>query len=200
VTWLGLVVASIAGAGMEATTVVAGPMLLDLGVEQASIGFFFAGPAIVCMGVGALAGGRRADRSTDSQRGRERSVRQSIVLVAVSVVGTALIVIAAPSSPLVLVSLALAHVFFGYLTACLYALLMSLTTPEIGGTQFSTFMGGINLCSVWAAWLVGRAAGTWGYPIALGLLATLSLASLPVLAAIRRDLALQGPAFRSLCR
>ena len=81
--------------------------------------------------------------------------------------------------------LAVDYVLFGLFTASIYSLFMQITDPRLGATQFSTFMGGINLCSVWSAWAVGRLAASWGYPSALTTLALASTAALPLLYAIR---------------
>ncbi|MCA9504472.1 MAG: hypothetical protein KC616_15385 [Myxococcales bacterium] len=182
-TWLGLLLASLAGAGMESLGVVAGPMLIDLGLPSGSVGGFFAGPAVVGMAVGALLGGRLADaRARD---GRERIVAGCIVALALGIVATAFVLPLPGATRIAIPILAVDYVLFGLFTASIYSLFMQITDPRLGATQFSTFMGGINLCSVWSAWAVGRLAASWGYPSALTTLALASTAALPLLYAIR---------------
>ena len=162
---------------------VAGPMLIDLGLPSGSVGGFFAGPAVVGMAVGALLGGRLADaRARD---GRERIVAGCIVALALGIVATAFVLPLPGATRIAIPILAVDYVLFGLFTASIYSLFMQITDPRLGATQFSTFMGGINLCSVWSAWAVGRLAASWGYPSALTTLALASTAALPLLYAIR---------------
>jgi MFS family permease len=180
-TWLGLGCALLAGAAMEATGAVTGPLLVDRGFLAWSVGGFFAGPAALAMGAGALLGGRLSDR------GPRAAVVARAVLVLFATVGW----VAAAASPDVgsgwlLASLAAAFVGFGVLTASLYALLMEHTDPAIGGTQFSTYMGAVNAGTVWSTWLVGYLAARWDYPFALVATSATSLLVLPLLARLRR--------------
>jgi predicted MFS family arabinose efflux permease len=61
---------------------------------------------------------------------------------------------------------------------------MELTEPSLGGTQFSAFMGAVNLCSVWSAWVVGRLVARFDYGLALPAMAAISLLALPLLAVL----------------
>jgi PAT family beta-lactamase induction signal transducer AmpG len=183
VTWLGLTIAAVAGAAMEATGAVAGPLMIDRGLSPEAVGGFFSVPAVACMAAGALLGGRIADRFH-----RETFLGVAIVLLAFSVVGVAFAAHGATAdaaAPL-LFSLGLAYVFFGTYTASAYALFMDLTDPALGGTQFSTYMGAVNLGNVWAAWAVGRLAVRFDYSLALSALAAASLLALPLLAILQR--------------
>lgn len=123
VTWTGLAIALIAGAGFEAIGGLMGSFLFDRGVPEPTIGWFFALPVVFCMILGGILGGMAADRV-----GHRRLVAWSILAIA-----------AAPM-----------YFALGSLTASSYALFMDLTDPTIGGTQFSTFMGATNLCEVWS--------------------------------------------------
>lgn len=58
---------------------------------------------------------------------------------------------------------------------------MDMTNPDLGGTQFSAFMGAVNLCSVWSAWVVGQLVARFDYGGALPAMAVLSLLALPLL-------------------
>jgi MFS family permease len=190
-TWLGLAFAALVGAGMEATGALAGPMLIDRGLTPAEVGRFFAGPAILTMGLGVVVGGQLSDRVR-----RSRAVVASVVALA-AVIGA----VAASASlaeggsrwPL-LVALSGAYVCFGAVTSASYALLMDLTDPELGGTQFSAYMGAVNLCYVWSAWTAGQLAGRFDYAVALLTMAAASLAALALLPALVRRGGRGGPA------
>ena len=87
----------------------------------------------------------------------------------------------------VLIALLAAMYFFvGVFTAASYALFMDLTDPRLGATQFSAFMAATNACESWSAWGGGRLAAAHGYPAAFVVMSLVSLASLPLLAVIRR--------------
>jgi len=137
------------------------------------------------MAVGALLGGRLADaRARD---GRERIVAGCIVALALGIVATAFVLPLPGATRIAIPILAVDYVLFGLFTASIYSLFMQITDPRLGATQFSTFMGGINFCSVWSAWAIGRLAASWGYPWALTTLALASTAALPLLFAIARS-------------
>lgn len=184
-TWLGLLFAALAGAGMEATGALAGPLLVDRGLSTEAVGRFFAVPAVAAMGVGLLAGGWLADRVP-----RLRAVRGALVVLA-GVVGcvavAAGLATGGPRWPLLL-ALSGAYALFGVVTAASYALLMDLTDPRLGGTQFSAYMGAVNLCYVWSAWSAGQLAGRFDYTAALLTMAAVSLAALALLPALGRRL------------
>ncbi len=176
-TWIGFAIASIAGAGMEATGTVAGPMLIDHGFEKESIGQFFAVPVVVCMAIGAIVGGHLSDRAR-----RDRALASALVLLAVVTAGvSAVAAYSEGPEPVLMVALCVAYTCFGGLTAASYALYMELTHPALGGTQFSAFMGAVNLCSVWSAFVVGRLVAGFGYPLALFTMAAVSLLAIPLL-------------------
>jgi PAT family beta-lactamase induction signal transducer AmpG len=184
-TWLGFAFAVLAGSAMEATGALAGPMMIDRGIPKSQVGWFFALPAVASMAIGALAGGRLADRR------RIEGAAAAIIATA----GCTLLVGAAaqlaangPRFPL-MVMLAVAFFFFGALTASVYALLMDLTDPALGGTHFSTYMGAINLSYVWSAWAGGRLAGQLDYPAALVVMAAASLLAIALLPMMSRQLA-----------
>jgi MFS family permease len=87
----------------------------------------------------------------------------------------------------VLIALLAAMYFFvGVFTAASYALFMDLTDPRLGATQFSAYMAATNACESWSAWGGGRLAAAYGYPSAFAVTSLVSLASLPLLAVMRR--------------
>jgi predicted MFS family arabinose efflux permease len=177
-TWLGIGFAALAGAGMEAAGALAGPLLIDHGLSKAAVGRFFALPAVAGMALGALLGGRIADAVR-----REPAAAGAVLAVADAVALVAWATLTAEPWRMV-AALTLVYALFGVLTAATYALLMDLTDPLIGGTQFSTYMGAINLCYVWSAAAAGQLAGRFGYPSALLVMAAASLLSLPILRAL----------------
>jgi PAT family beta-lactamase induction signal transducer AmpG len=190
-TWLGLAFAAVVGAGMEATGALAGPLLIDCGFTSQQVGGFFAGPAILTMALGIVVGGQLSDRVR-----RNRAVVASVVALAATVGAVAASASLAECGsrwPL-LVALSGAYVCFGAVTSASYALLMDLTDPELGGTQFSAYMGAVNLCYVWSAWTAGQLAGRFDYAVALLTMAAASLAALALLPALARRGGLAPPA------
>jgi len=183
ITWLGLLLATIGGAAFESVGVVAGPMLIDVGVSKEAAGRFFAGPAVVCMGLGALIGGRVSDaRRRRTGLTRERLLCEALVAVALGVsVLAALVAAARPGDfDAGLAVLALCYLLFGVYTAAAYALFMELSDPALGATQFSAYMSGINLCSILSGLAVGRLAGAFGYAPALASMVLVSLLGIPL--------------------
>jgi len=164
-TWLGLIFAAFGGAAYEALGSVAGPMLIDKGAGQETVGLFFAAPAVVCMGIGALAGGRIGDRI-----GRTAAVVGFMLAIAAATMSIAAAFAYAHSFHLLLVAMAVLYVFIGAFTASSYALFMDITDPRLGATQFSAFMGTTNLCEAWSALAVGWLIGQLGYSWALCLM------------------------------
>ncbi|MDX1650540.1 MAG: hypothetical protein R3263_11875, partial [Myxococcota bacterium] len=100
-------------------------------------------------------------------------------------------------APGLVLALAAAYALFGVFTAASYALYMDLTDPRLGGTQFSAFMGAVNLCAVWSGFAVGRLAGAFDYPLALAALAAASLPALALLPWMRPRASPQEAANRS---
>jgi MFS transporter, PAT family, beta-lactamase induction signal transducer AmpG len=173
-TWLVLVFAASSGAAFEVAGAMAGPYLVDSGFDDAAISGFFALPAVLGLGLGALAGGPLSDRF-----GRRRIVALSGAFVACAV---AWLAFAGSRSPLAAWSaLGLVYLGAGFFTASSYALFMDATDPRLGATQFSAYMGATNLCESWSARTAGRVASAAGYPAAFLLGAAVTLAALPLL-------------------
>lgn len=169
-TWMGLGFALTAGAGFEAMGALAGPFLVDAGVSVNTTGVFFGLPVVLAMLGGGLLGGRLADRGD-----RRRTVGRYLGLLCalVAAVGIASL---AGAPAIVLMSLMVAvYVGIGLFTAASYALFMDLTDPQLGATQFSTFMAATNGCEAWAAWMGGRIAGSSGYGVAFLVMPVIAL-------------------------
>jgi len=178
-TWIGLGFAAVGGAAFEAVGAVAGPYLVDRGLDSAAVGRFLAVPVVAAMLVGSLAGGWLADRA-----GRLRAVTGCLLFVAATVLALAAAHAAAP--PVVLVLLGTLYLGIGLFTASSYALFMDLTHVRLGATQFSSYMAATNLCESWSGFSVGRLTGAFGYGTAFATMAVASLVGLPLLRLLRR--------------
>jgi MFS transporter, PAT family, beta-lactamase induction signal transducer AmpG len=174
-TWWGLSFALVSAAAFEAAGQLAGPYLVDRGVEQGTIGLFFGVVVVVATVTGGLVGGRLSDRW-----GRRRAVALFLLAFVVPVAGlSAADALGSAASTLLL--LGLMYLGVGLFTAASYALFMDLTDPRLGGTQFSAFMSATNACESWSAWAGGRLTAGAGYGTAFLVMSAVSLAALPLL-------------------
>ncbi len=181
-TWVGLAFAVVSAAAFEATGQLAGPFLVDRSVQGATIGVFFSVFVVAAMLTGGLAGGAVSDRF-----GRLRTAALSLLgFVAFIVLLAGADARGGASPPTLIALLAGMYFFVGVFTAASYALFMDLTDPRLGATQFSAYMAATNACESWSAWGGGRLAATHGYPAAFMVMSVISLASLPLLALMRR--------------
>lgn len=178
-TWLGFAVATLAGAGFKSLTAIAGPFLVDRGASQETIGLFFLVPAVVGMAIGALLGGRIADRS--GRRGAVARFELAAAAIVVAIGAAALLPALEDRIAPFLVLLGVLYVAIGCATAALYALFMDLTDPALAATQFCLFMAGINLCEAWSTRALGSLISAWGYGWAFMAMATVSALSLLLL-------------------
>ena len=186
--WLGLLFALLSAAAFEATGQLAGPFLIDRGVQTSTLGLFFGVIVVAAMLTGGLAGGRISD-----QWGRVRSVGAFLAAVVAAVVLLATADLAGARPAVLLTLLAVMYFCVGLFIAASYALFMDLTNPRLAGTQFSTFMAATNGCESWSALAGGRIAGSAGYPAAFLVMSVASLLSLPLLQALRTSLRAPHP-------
>jgi len=178
--WFGLAIAAVGGAGFEAVGSIAGPYLIDRGFSTTEVGFFFAFPSVAGMVLGALAGGVVSDRM-----GRARSVAVFLSLLALSIFALAvtdLFGTGTAQSQLV-IALSFVYLCIGFYTSSSYALFMDITDRRLGATQFSAYMGTTNACESWSTFAIGRLVPLMGYPLAIAVMAMVSLTVLPLLAA-----------------
>jgi MFS family permease len=181
-TWLGIALAMIAFAGFKAVGDIAGPFLVDQGLAQSQIGHFFTG-ALVAMIVGALVGGWAADRL-----GNTRAIQGFVILAVVVIVWTSVsATVRADGHATVILGMLGVYLCAGLITASAYALLMQLTDPRLGATQFSAYMGAVNACESWSGFTAGQLAERFDYPVAFVAVALVSLLALPLLARIRQQ-------------
>jgi MFS family permease len=183
-TWLGLAFALISAAAFEATGQLAGPFLVDRSVPETTIGFFFGIVVVAAMLIGGLTGGVISDRA-----GRVKTAALSLLgFVGFIAVLAGVDARAAAGAAGLIALLGGMYFFIGVFTAASYALFMDLTNPRLGATQFSAYMAATNACESWSAWGGGRLTAAYGYPAAFAAMSLVSLASLPLLALIRRVL------------
>jgi MFS transporter, PAT family, beta-lactamase induction signal transducer AmpG len=178
-TWVAVGFALVSGAAFEAVGAVAGPFLVDRGFSQTTVGQFLAFPVVIAMLAGALLGGRWSDR-----HGRTRMVGLFMGAIALVTVLLALSTRMAPASSLAV--LTVIYLLIGLFTASSYALFMDHTRPELGATQFSSYMAATNACESWSGFAVGRLIGRFGYAPAFLTMAGLSLLALPLLRMLGR--------------
>ncbi len=182
--WIGLLFAAVSGAAFEGVGAVGGPFLVDRGLSESEVGWFFSLPAVGGMILGSLAGGFSADRF-----GTAGTVRTAILFVAANTILIALMEGSStvfPNSWMIGAFFSL-YVGIGFFTASTYAMFMNLTDPALGATQFSAYMGATNGCEAWAGFLTGRLSGAWGFPVAFAAVAVISTLTVMLVPALHRS-------------
>ncbi|MEC9373233.1 MAG: MFS transporter [Planctomycetota bacterium] len=187
-TWMGLAFAATAACAFESVGGMLGPLLVDHGATQEQIGWFYGIPVIGATVLGALIGGKVSDRF-----GRRRTVGSMLIGVAAAVaIIAALFWGALEVTKVHWAALTILYALIGAFTASTYAMFMDLTDPELGGTQFSAFMGATNLCEAWSIRATGAMIAGFGatdaegeitrhgYSKAFLVMAGLSLLALPL--------------------
>ncbi|MCW8805487.1 MAG: MFS transporter, partial [Ignavibacteriaceae bacterium] len=136
-TWLAIIFALISAAAFEVAGGLAGPFLTDLNINQDTIGLFFAMPVVIAMFIGGLLGGYISDKIN-----RKSAVGIFLAGFVAAIVFIAIYYFAKDTinETVILSSYTIMYFFVGLFTASSYALFMDLTNPNIGGTQFSTYM------------------------------------------------------------
>ena len=172
--WAGFAFALTASASFQGVGSVVGPYLVDHDVPEATIGVFFALGSVSAMVSGALVGGRLADRFG----------RRAVVVAGQLTAASAIVALAFASERATLLTwsaLIVMYLGVGLFTAAVFALFMDHTDPRLGATQFSSYMGLMNLCESWSARLVGALTTRAGYATAFSTAAAIGVLVLPLL-------------------
>lgn len=166
---MGLIFALTVVSAEKSFTGMIGPYLIDRGLGMGTIGTFLAFPAMILQILGALFGGYFAD-----QIGKKSILAIGLILLIGSITAIMSIV------PNHFMIQALCFVFFiiGVMTSTTYSLFMNMTSPLLAATQFSAFMGMVNLCESYSLWLVGQLAPEHNYHGAFAITCGVSLVSL----------------------
>lgn len=184
--WLGLLFAVTGGTAYESIGAVSGPMFVDHGFSKENIGLFFSVFSISAMFIGAIAGGYAV---------RRFGVFPLVNISLLFVVAVAFSISALLTSSLFVSHTALTTVMtllyfgIGLFTASTYTMFMNITDPNLGATQFSTFMGGTNLCESLSAYTAGVLVLSSGYAVTFTVMAIISLLSLAILHLLQKKTA-----------
>jgi MFS family permease len=176
--WLGMLFAVIGGTAYESVGAVAGPFFVDNGFSKDQIGTFFSIFSIAAMLLGALIGGYGGKRY-----GIKRSVAVSLsfIIIMVFTLASYHIPHQSPGDPIYFIIMTAVYLGIGMFTASSYALFMNITDARLGATQFSTYMGGTNICESWSGYTAGILIAAAGYSAAFYSMGIVSLISLAVL-------------------
>lgn len=178
-TWIALAFAATSGAGFEAVGAFASRFLGERGLAPTTIGTFLGLGAVGAMVVGALLGGRLADRLAPRRA----------VLVTGLAVASSVLTLAARQDVLtggaLLTALGAVYLSLGTFTAVSYALFMRLADADLGATQFSAFMGATNACESWSVAVAGHLISARGYGLGFGVPACVGLAALALVPWLR---------------
>lgn len=181
-TWLGLAFALFGGAVYKSLEVFYGPFLIDRGINEFSIGWFSAVPMIGSQIAGALLGGWLSDRF---------GARPTASVAMVGLTFTVLLLAVCdqfhlgPTRYLAFPLLTIAGVGIGAVTASTYSLMMDISLPRLGATQFTGFMGATNGCESWSGLASGRLIDRFGYPAAMVVMSLVSILALAILPVMR---------------
>jgi MFS family permease len=171
----GLAVALFVGAGFEFFGVSAGPRLLDLGNSESFVAMFFGFFAPVGLAAGALIGGTLTDRI-----GPVRGTALGLAVLSLILIVIALDDLAPRREEAPHAWFVGAYFAIGALTACSYALFMTLSRGEFAATRFSFFMAMTNACEAWSGFVGGVfASGGYGSTL-MALTAASGIALLPL--------------------
>jgi len=176
--WLGLAFGLTGGAVFKSLEVFYGPLLVDRGYDEHSIGLFTSTIMIGSMIAGSLTGGWLADRF-----GRKRIVGVSLVWIVLSVGLLSHFdrILEGAQGIHFWILLASTAMGIGVFTASLYAFFMGLTRPGLAATQFSALMGSTNGCESWSVIASGSLIAWSGYNLAMSMMCVVSLLALMVL-------------------
>jgi MFS family permease len=184
-TWAALAFAVVGEATFKGVGAIVGPYLVDHHVSESTVGLYFGVVSVGAMVVGALVGGRVADRLG----------RRPAIVLGQAIVGTSVVFLGVAAGDGEMggmgasswLALAAFYLGVGLFTASSFALFMDLTEPRLGATQFSAYMGMTNLCEAWSARYIGSLSTSDGYGTAFMVAAALGTAALFLLFFLRTD-------------
>lgn len=183
VTWAGLTFAALAGCGYHAATAVLGDYFLKRGLTETDVANFYS-VNIVGLFIGSYLGGFIADRF-----GHRKTSAVFLVLMSITVLFISYFdhFTGSSADTTIYYLFQLLHLEIGLFVAASYGLLMDITDKQLGATQYSAFMGAVNICESWSAFGFARAfEKTNSYAISFGIFALVSLAALLVLPFLRK--------------
>lgn len=166
---LGLIFALTIVSAEKSFTGMIGPYLIDRGLALGTIGTFLAFPAMALQILGALFGGYFAD-----QIGKKSILTISLIIL----IGMITAIMSIIPNHFMIQALCLVFFIIGVLTSTTYSLFMNMTSPVVAATQFSAFMGMVNLCESYSLWLVGLLSPEHNYHGAFMITCGISLVSL----------------------
>lgn len=180
--WLAFAFALVGGTAFEGVGALLGPFLVESGVALESVGAFQLGPLAGALAIGALLGGRLADRF-----GHTVVAMCSLTIVAGLCValGTADAYTQPDYHALRLGIIVALFAVVGTFTASSYALFMDLSTSRWKGTLFSAFMGATNACEAGSAFVAGQLAVNFGFPATFTMMIVPSLVGVGLLLRLR---------------
>lgn len=177
-TWYCIGFALTAAAAFEAAGAFAGPFFTDRGIAAQQVGFFFTAPVVAAMLLGGLAGGYLSDHI---HRKRAVGIYLGAVIVMVATIAMSEIVNPDMANRIHFYLYTGMYLFTGMFTAASYALFMEMTDPELGATQFSSFMAATNGCEAWVLFSTGIVVANHGYSVAFLIMCMVSVLGLLLL-------------------
>tara|TARA_R110000868_G_scaffold117600_13_gene312455 strand:- start:23840 stop:25024 length:1185 start_codon:yes stop_codon:yes gene_type:complete len=169
-TWLLVATAFVASLSFEGLAGIASAALVKVGMPAHIRGPLYAIGVPLSMMAGALFGGKLAD-SFD----KGKLLRYATKICALTAVITAGLMDLAVDHSILASSMILFYCTIGFLTASLYAYLMTHTNKSFPAFAFSLFMAVTNLSESSSTLVVGKLVGPWGYAVSAAIPALLSL-------------------------
>ncbi len=180
--WLAVLFAFVGGAAFESVGALLGPYLQDAALSLEQIGLFQIGPLAGAMALGALFGGKVADRF-----GHVRVAWCGLLALVLLNLTLGLTEMAEDASSAIRLPLIIAvYVVIGIFTASSYALFMDLAQGRWQATVFSALMGVTNACEAGSAYASGWLAAAFGYSATFIMMTVPSVVGLAILPLLRR--------------
>jgi PAT family beta-lactamase induction signal transducer AmpG len=144
--------------GLGVVTAVSTVLLMQkLGWKQEEYGQMVGGLPLIFGLVGSVGGGLTADHL-----GHRRVVAVSCILIGLTWMAFALAEPAWPQRDFIVVISCAQELFFGVLSASLFALFMSVSWPRVAATQFTAYMAMLNLSRTLGSRIAGSVSASLG--------------------------------------